>query len=113
VLLFDSDGKERVRLEGYMTNPDFNAALRSGLGRLAFVHKNYADAERWYGDVLARFAGSHAAPAAMYWRAVARYSASHDHTILGKVAEDLRTTYPSSVWATKAVPWLPSASPPS
>ena len=106
MLLLDSEGKERVRLEGYLPNKDFVAALMSGLGRIAFVHKKYADAERWYGDVVARFGQSHVAPEAMYWRAVAQYSASHDHTVLGKVAEELRKTYPSSVWASKATPWL-------
>jgi len=55
VLLLDSEGKERVRLEGYLPNNDFVAALMSGLGRIAFVHKKYADAERWYGDVVARY----------------------------------------------------------
>jgi len=97
----------------HQPSADKPAALMSGLGRIAFVHKKFADAERSYNDVLTRFARSHYAPAAMYWRAVARYSASHDHTILGKVAEELRTTYSSSVWATKAIPWLPSTSPPS
>ena len=106
VLLFDSDGKERSRLEGYLTNTDFMAALTSGLGRIAFVHKKYADAERWYDDVVTRFGQSHSAPGAMYWRAVTRYGATHDHTVLSKVAEELRTTYPSSVWASKAIPWL-------
>ena len=106
VLLFDSHGKERSRLEGYLTNTDFMAALTSGLGRIAFVHKKYADAERWYDDVVTRFGQSHSAPGAMYWRAVTRYSATHDHTVLSKVAEELRTTYPSSVWASKAIPWL-------
>ena len=106
VLLFDSEGKERSRLEGYLTNTDFMAALTSGLGRIAFVHKKYADAERWYDDVVTRFGQSHSAPGAMYWRAVTRYSATHDHTVLSKVAEELRTTYPSSVWASKAIPWL-------
>lgn len=106
VLLFDTDGKERVRLEGYLTNTDFKAALTSGLGRIAFVHKKYADAERWYDEVVTRFGQSHSAPGAMYWRGVARYSATHDHTVLGKVAEELETTYPSSVWASKAIPWL-------
>jgi hypothetical protein len=110
VLLLDSDGKERVRLEGYLTNADFVAALESGLGRIAFVQKNYADAERWYGDVLTRFAQSHSAPGAMYWRAVSHYKGTNDHTVLGKVAEDLGKTYPSSVWATKAIPWLPPES---
>jgi len=107
VLLLDSDGKERVRLEGYLPNEDFIAALESGLGRVAFVHKKYADAERWYDDVVKRFPKSHSAPGAMYWRAVSQYKATNDHTILGKVAEDLRNQYPSSVWAAKAIPWLP------
>ncbi len=106
MLLLDRDGKEQARLEGYLPNNDFVAALMSGLGRIAFVQKKYADAERWYGDVLARFGQSHIAPEAMYWRAVSQYSASHDHTVLGKVAVELRNTYPSSVWASKAIPWL-------
>jgi hypothetical protein len=47
-MLFDSSGKERVRLEGYVPNRDFNAWLRGGVGRLALVQKKFADAERWY-----------------------------------------------------------------
>jgi TolA-binding protein len=107
VLLLDSEGKERVRLEGYLPNADFLAALECGLGRIAFVHKKYADAERWYGDVVTRLGQTHSAPEAMYWRAVTQYKATNDHTVLGKVAEELRSTYPSSVWAAKAIPWLP------
>ena len=42
----------------------------------------------------------------LYWRAVAHYKATNDHTVLGKVAEELRNTYASSVWASKAIPWL-------
>ena len=101
MLLLDSAGKERVRLEGYLPNNDFVAALMSGLGRIAFVHKKYADAERWYGDLVARFGNTHFAAEAMYWWAVAHYKATNDHTVLGKVAEELRTTNPSNVWATK------------
>ena len=55
MLLLDGEGKERARLEGYLPDNDFNAALRNGLGRIAFVHKKYSDAERWYGDVVARY----------------------------------------------------------
>ena len=106
MLLLDSAGKERVRLEGYLPNNDFVAALMSGLGRIAFVHKKYADAERWYGEVVGRFGNSHIAPGAMYWMAVSHYKATNDHTVLGKAAEELRNTYPSSVWASKAIPWL-------
>lgn len=107
MLLLDSEGKEQVRLEGYLPNGDFLAALESGLGRIAFVHKEYPDAERWYGDVATRFSQTHSVPGAIYWRAVAHYKATNDHTVLGKVAEDLRAQYPASVWAAKAIPWLP------
>lgn len=106
MLLLDSDGKERVRLEGYLPNEDFKAALRNGLGRIAFARKKYADAEQWYGDVVARFAKTHFAAEAMYWRAVSQYSASHDHSVLSRVAEELRKAYPSSVWTSKSIPWL-------
>jgi TolA-binding protein len=106
VLLLDSNGKERVRLEGYLPNNDFNAALRNGLGRIAFVQKKYGDAKGWYDDVIAHFPHSHFAPEAMYWRAVSEYSATHDHTLLGKVADELRNSYPSSIWASKSIPWL-------
>jgi TolA-binding protein len=106
VLLLDSDGKERVRLEGYLPNSDFTAALMNGLGRLAFVRKKYADAERWYADVVSRYGNTHFGAEAMYWQAVSQYSASHDHTVLAKVAEELRRTFPSSVWASRAIPWL-------
>lgn len=108
MLLLDSDGKERVRLEGYLPNNDFVAALESGLARIAFMQKKFPEAERWYDGVVARFGQSHSAPGAMYWRAVAHYKATNDHTVLGRVAEDLRAKYPASVWAAKAIPWLPS-----
>lgn len=110
MLLLDNDGKERVRLEGYLPTTDFVAALESGLGRIAFVQKKYADAERWYNEVLTRFGQSHSAPGALYWHAVSRYKATNDPTILGKVAEELRVQYPKSVWAAKAIPWLPAES---
>ena len=109
-LLLDSNGKEQVRLEGYLPRTDFVAALESGLGRIAFVEKRNAEAERWYDGVVARFPQSHSAPGAMYWRAVAHYRGTNDHTVLGKVAEELRSKYPTSVWAAKAIPWLPQTS---
>ena len=106
MLLLDSEGKERARLEGYLPNTDFVAALEKGLGRIAFVEKKFPDAERWYNDVVTRFGKSHSAPEALYWRAVAHYKATNDHTVLGKVAEELHAQYPASVWAAKAIPWL-------
>jgi hypothetical protein len=56
--------------------------------------------------VVTGFADSHFAAEAMYWRAVARYKAANDHIVLGKIAEELQSNYPLSVWASKAIPWL-------
>jgi TolA-binding protein len=106
VILLDHTGKERVRLEGYLPNADFVAALECGLGRLAFIQKKYLDAAGWYNDVVTRFGQTHSAPGATYWRAVTEYRQTRDHGVLAKVAEDLRARYPSSVWAAKAIPWL-------
>jgi TolA-binding protein len=94
-------------MEGYLPNSDSVATLEAGLGRIACVRKKYADAERWYGDTTPRFAQSHQAPEAIYWRAVAHYKATNDHTALDEVAEELQNRYPSSVWAAKSIPWLP------
>ena len=41
VLLLDAVGKEPVRLECYLPNNDFVAALKNGLGGIAFVQKRY------------------------------------------------------------------------
>lgn len=107
MLLLDANGKERARVEGYLPNTEFLVFLENGLGRLAFVQKKYADAERWYNDVIMRFPKAHGTPGALYWRAVAHYKATNDHTVLSKVADDLRKVCPSSIWASKAIPWLP------
>jgi thioredoxin-related protein len=106
VLLFDSNGKERVRLEGYLPINDFNAALMNGLARIAFVRKKYHEAKQSYAYVITHFGTTQFAAEAMYWHAVAHYKATNDYTALGKVAEDLRSIYPLSMWASKAIPWL-------
>ena len=105
VLLLDTGGRERVRLEGYLPKLDFLAALECGLGRIAFVQKKYADAERWYDDVVTRFAESHSAAGALYWRAVAHYKATNDHTVLGTLPEQFQQKYPDSIWAIKTAAW--------
>jgi len=99
-----------VRLKGYLPNQDFLASLQNGLGRMAFVHKKYANADRWYDDVLARFGSSTRWLRQCFWQAVARYQTSHDHTVLGTVAEELRPAHPASIGASNAIPWLPPES---
>ena len=105
MLILDPDGKERLRIEGYLSKTEFRAQLEMGLARVAFMRKQWADAERRYAQVVERYADSKVAPEAVYWRGVSRYKATNDHTVLGEVAEQLKERYSDSVWALKASVW--------
>lgn len=104
MLVLDPTGKERQRLEGYLSKDDFRAHLEMGLGRLAFSQKRWGDAEKRYADIAAQYPNSAAAPEALYWEAVSHYKVTNDHTVLGNVVNKLKR-YPHSVWAQKAIPW--------
>ena len=105
VLVLDSDGVERQRLEGYLTKEEFRAWLEMGPARVAFMHKQWAEAERRYGEIVERYPDSEAAPEAVYWRGVSRYKRTNDHTALGEVAEEFKQKHQESVWAEKASVW--------
>ncbi len=106
VLVLDPKGNERHRIEGYLPKNEFQAQLDMGLARIAFKDKKWADAERIYGEVLDKYPETSSAPEARYWRAVSRYKATNDHTVLAQVAQELHQKSPESVWAKKAIPWL-------
>ena len=105
VLIMDSEGVERLRIEGYLPKEEFRAHLEMGLARLAFMRKKWADAERRYAEVLERYPDSQVAAEAVYWRGVSRYKQTNDHTALGDVPEQLKEKYADTVWALKASVW--------
>ena len=105
VLILASDGVERVRIEGYLPKEEFRAQLEAGLARVAFMNKQWADAESRYAKVLERYPKSKVAPEALYWKGVSRYKSTNDHTILGQLPEQFREKYPDSVWALKTAAW--------
>lgn len=102
----DPNGEERWRLEGYLPKEDFRACLTTGLGRVAFMQKNWSEAERRYAEVVEHYPDSKYAAEAVYWQAVSRYKATNDHEVLGAVAETFKQKYQDSVWALKSLPWL-------
>ena len=101
----DASGKERWRLEGYLTKDEFRAWLEAGLARVAFMNKHWAEAEERYNRVAEKYPDSTLAPEALYWKAVSHYKATNDHTVLGEVAETFKQKYQDSLWAMKSVPW--------
>jgi hypothetical protein len=104
VIVMDPGGVERFRIEGYLSKPEFRAHLELALGRLPFIRKQWADAERHY-DIVAS-SQTRAVPEALYWSAVSRYKKTGDHHVLGQVAKELKERYPASIWTEKASPWL-------
>lgn len=105
VLILDSDGTERGRIEGYLPNDEFRARLEMGLARVAFMHKRWSEAVERYQRIAEQYSTTDAAPEAIYWHGVSRYKATNDHTVLGEVPRQLSERYPESVWAKAASVW--------
>lgn len=101
----DPNGEERWRLEGYLTKDEFEAYLKMGLARVAFMNKDWAEAERRYAEVAEKYPDSTYAPEAVYYTGVSRYSASHDGSILAGVAKTFDEKYQDTEWAMRSRPW--------
>ncbi len=105
ILILDSKGLERHRIEGYLPKDEFRAQLELGLARVAFMNKNWADAERRYAEVLERYPNSKSAPEALYWKGVSHYKGTNDHTVLGTLPGEFQQKYGDSIWAMKSAAW--------
>lgn len=102
----DPNGEERSRLEGYLPREEFQAHLEMGLGRVAFMKKDWAAAERYFNRVAKDFAESKFAPQAVYYAGVSRYSASHEGAELGNTATTLKEKFEGNEWQLRSIPWL-------
>jgi len=101
VLILDPNGKERFRIEGYLPKDEFRAHLELALARVAFMSKDWADAERRFSEILERYPESKAAPEALYWKGVSHYKVTNDHNVLGELPGQFQQKYPDSIWASK------------
>ena len=105
ILVMDSEGVERFRIEGYLSKDEFRAHLEMGLARISFMDKKWSDAWRRYSEIAERYPDAKVAPEAIYWKGVCRYKETNDHTVLGEVPEALKGKYADSVWALKSSVW--------
>lgn len=101
----DPEGHERWRIEGYLPKNEFRAQLEMALARLAVLRKDWNDAGKRFAHVVEAYGDTSVAPEALYWRDVAKYSATHDHIPLQNVAKELKQRFPESVWTKKASVW--------
>ena len=88
-----------------MPKDEFRADLEMGLGRVAFMNKDWADAEKHFAKIADDHPDSHFAPQAVYYRGVSRYSASHDGAELAATAAALAEKYRDSAWRLRSLPW--------
>jgi hypothetical protein len=102
----DPNGVERYRIEGYLPVEEFRAQLELGLARVAFMSKDWKEAERRYAQVLERYPNTKAAADALYWQGVSHYKATNDHTVLGKLPDEFQQKYPDSLAAMKSAAWV-------
>jgi hypothetical protein len=105
VLLVDSSGEERHRIEGFLPADDFVAQVELGHAKAAFSAGKFDDAETRYRSVVERYPITDAAPEALYWAGVSRYKRTNDAAALADTARAFRERYKDSSWAKKASVW--------
>ena len=105
ILVLDSSGEERHRVEGFLPVDELVPQLEFGLGRLAFSQGNFEDAERRFRQVVDDAPDSDVAPEALYWAGVARYKATDDADALKATASAFHDRYQETTWAKKASVW--------
>ena len=105
ILIVDSSGEERHRIEGFLPVGDFLSQLELGLGHAAFKRADYSNAERLFRETAGKYPRTDAAPEALYWAGVAKYRASNDPAALKETAVLISSQYPESSWAKKASVW--------
>jgi hypothetical protein len=105
ILVLDSSGEERHRIEGFLPADDFIAQILLGLGKSAFARGEFADAERRYREIVDKYRSTDAGPEALYWAGVARYKATNDAAALAETAASFKQRYQETSWAKKASVW--------
>ena len=104
ILILDSGGKERHRIEGFLETEPFLAQLRLGLGKVAMANQRLDEAERVFEEAAAT-GDADVAPEAAYWAGVSRYKRTNDPSHLGATYKRLSGDYAGSTWAKKASIW--------
>ncbi len=105
VLVLDANGKEVRRVEGFLPIDEFLAQLELAAGDLAVDRKAWSEAEEWYKQIVDQLPNTDAAPEALYWSGVARYSGSHEVAALQELGRAFKQRYQNSSWAKRASIW--------
>ena len=105
ILVLDSDGAERHRIEGFLPAEDFLAQLKLGRAHAEFRRSAFSDAQRHFKAVVDDHPTSEVAAEALYWAGVSQYKATNDPAALGETAQSFKDRFQDSSWAKKASVW--------
>lgn len=105
VLILNSNGEERHRIEGFLPADDFLAQLHLGGAQVSFGDQKFDDAERRFRDVVEELPDTDAAAEALYWAGVSQYKATGKPEPLQATAKAFTERYKESQWAKKASVW--------
>ena len=105
ILILDSDGSERHRIEGFLPNDDFLAQLHLGLAHAAFTAGKFEQAAERFDKIVQDFPGTDAAPEGQYWAGVSRYKATGNGDALKATADAFKQRYGDTTWGKKASIW--------
>jgi len=103
ILVFDADGREQRRSEGYLDPKRFVSEVAIGRGKAALNLQDFAAARERFRDARDLAKGDRARePEALYWHSVAGYKATDDAQVLMRGWNELLEGFPDSEWAKKA-----------
>ena len=105
ILMLDSSGNERHRVEGFLPASELVPHLEFGSARIAFSGGAFDKAEERFRHIAEWHPDAEVSPEALYWAGVSRYKGGDDKDALKATAAALRDQYPSSSWAKKASVW--------
>ena len=105
VLILGPDGSEARRIEGYLPTDEMLAQIELGLAFVFVNQKNWSAAREEFERVVDQFPNTTAAPEALYWSGVAKYSGSHDAAALKETGRNFKERYTDTAWAKRASIW--------
>ena len=105
ILMLDSRGEERHRIEGFLPTDEFLGQLMLGRAQIAFAEQKWDEAERRFREIVDKLPDTDAAPEALYWAGVAPYKETQDAGSLKRTADAFKDRYQDTSWAKKASVW--------
>lgn len=105
LVVLDAEGKEHHRTVGFLSAEELIPAALLGMAKTRFEQQQFTEALAAITEILDGYAGSDAAPEALFLRGVALYKSTHNPKPLKEAYEQLSAQHPSSEWTKRAYPY--------